>query len=517
MKEVEICLCSAFPHIGFSKLIVLYSIFEFGKISIYLKSAAIYFLQELLEFIVGFFFCVVLLSRSLKMPPKKESTVTKDTAKCSKHGITLCKVSKKYWLNVEFVLQEVSKASDVYELHAKVLCQHLDNLYYEAKIINVEHGVDGEPIYTVHYQGWNQRHDEKIKHSSTRSRFLEYTTANVERAKVSSNVPIKYYVHNQTLLLLDITFQILSRTSEVNGSMWKAEMRDAQARLAQNKRRSRKSNVLDEKRSGGADSRGSTPSDKRGTSTSRAASIVSDKGTVRKRKPGTQLESEPVSDFIRKNEIKIDIPSVLKDILVDDHDMVNRQMYLPRLPARHTVAAIVRQYADYMGTCVEAKDTLTFEFGSDDTQLNSMVVTLVESSYGIQDYFNSSLGLQLLYKFERPQYADLLAQHKTKQEGTKDAKKKRSNDAGDGNDSPTDDYDKFKPSEYYGFIHLLRLFVRFGHMLGLTNWSERTIEAIVNQVHNFLKFLEVNRHKFFDIETDYEVAPPEYQRRVWSS
>uniref|UniRef100_A0A0R3RZH8 MRG domain-containing protein n=1 Tax=Elaeophora elaphi TaxID=1147741 RepID=A0A0R3RZH8_9BILA len=358
------------------------------------------------------------------MPPKKESTASKDTAK------------------------EIMKASDVYELHAKVLCQHLDNLYYEAKIINVEHGVDGEPIYTVHYQGWNQRHDEKIKHSSTRSRFLEYTTANVERAK--------------------------------------AEMRDAQARLAQNKRRSRKSNVLDEKRS----------------------------GTMRKRKPGAQVESEPVSDFIRKNEIKIDIPSVLKDILVDDHDMVNRQMYLPRLPARHTVAGIVRQYADYMGTCVEAKDTLTFEFGSDDTQLNSMVVTLVESSYGIQDYFNNSLGLQLLYKFERPQYADLLAQHKTKQEGTKDTKKKRSNDVNDGDDSLIDDYDKFKPSEYYGFIHLLRLFVRFGHMLGLTNWSDRTIEAIVNQVHNFLKFLEVNRHKFFDIETDYEVAPPEYQRRT---
>lgn len=56
-------------------------------------------------------------------------------------------------------------------------------------------------------------------------------------------------------------------------------MRDAQARLAQNKRRNRKSNVLDEKRSGGADSRGSTPSDKRGTSTSRAASIASDKGS----------------------------------------------------------------------------------------------------------------------------------------------------------------------------------------------------------------------------------------------
>lgn len=37
-----------------------------------------------------------------------------------------------------------------------------------------------------------------------------------------------------------------------------------------------------------------------------------------------------------------------------------------------------------MGTCVEAKDTLMFEYGGDDTQLNSMVVTLIESSYGIQ-------------------------------------------------------------------------------------------------------------------------------------
>lgn len=32
-------------------------------------------------------------------------------------------------------------------------------------------------------------------------------------------------------------------------------------------------------------------------------------------------------------------------------------------------------------------------------------------------------------------------------------------------DSLVDNYDKFKPSEHYGFIHLLRLFVRFGHML----------------------------------------------------
>uniref|UniRef100_A0A0M3IWW6 Tudor domain-containing protein n=1 Tax=Ascaris lumbricoides TaxID=6252 RepID=A0A0M3IWW6_ASCLU len=52
--------------------------------------------------------------------------------------------------------EAVTKSGDAttlaYSLNDKVLCRHLDNLYYEAKIIAVEQTPDGEPIYTVHYQ-----------------------------------------------------------------------------------------------------------------------------------------------------------------------------------------------------------------------------------------------------------------------------------------------------------------------------------------------------------------------------
>uniref|UniRef100_A0A158R4W6 MRG domain-containing protein n=1 Tax=Syphacia muris TaxID=451379 RepID=A0A158R4W6_9BILA len=363
-----------------------------------------------------------------------------------------------------------------YELNSKVLCKHRDSLYYEAKVIAIDDIPDRGRVYTVHYQGWNSRHDEKIPEIDAAERFLPCTEENLEMAR--------------------------------------AEMQEA--RLMEKKRKGKKSTTLaEEKKASGLDSRGGTPSEK--VLNRLAGTPSAEKGTPtssnvgRKRKlANAEAESIPVDNFgAPKPEIKIEIPDSLKDILVDDQDMIVRQMNLVKLPARTTVEDIIKQYAECGGFAMNDEDEVNIEQSG--TQFKMTKETVIESSHGIQDYFNTTLGSQLLYKFERPQYADLF---KRKNEEINTVKSEDKTGSGNGGDLSKQ---KWHPSDTYGFIHLLRLFVKFGTMLRLTNWSDKAIKTVVSHVQDFLAYLEKNRQKFYDIEKDYIVASPEYQKSVWNA
>uniref|UniRef100_A0A8D3ATN4 Mortality factor 4-like protein 1 n=1 Tax=Scophthalmus maximus TaxID=52904 RepID=A0A8D3ATN4_SCOMX len=189
----------------------------------------------------------------------------------------------------------------------------------------------------------------------------------------------------------------------------------------------------------------------------------------RKKRARVDPTVESEETFINQVEVKIKIPEELKPWLVDDWDLITRQKQLFHLPAKKNVDAVLEDYANYKKSRGNSD--------SKEFAVNEVVA-------GIREYFNVMLGTQLLYKFERPQYADILANHPDT-----------------------------SISQIYGAPHLLRLFVRIGAMLAYTPLDEKSLALLLSYLQDFLKYLVKNSASLFNAG-DYEVAPPEYHRKA---
>lgn len=102
----------------------------------------------------------------------------------------------------------------------------------------------------------------------------------------------------------------------------------------------------------------------------------------------------------------------------------------------------------------------------------------------IKEYFSVILGTQLLYKFERLPYAEIIADHP---------------------DVPM--------SQVYGELHLRGLFVQIGVMLAYIPLDEKSLALLLNYLHDFLKYLAKNSVTLLSA-SNYEVAPPESRRKA---
>lgn len=180
------------------------------------------------------------------------------------------------------------------------------------------------------------------------------------------------------------------------------------------------------------------------------------------------VESEET--FLAKIEVKIKIPDELKQCLADDWDAITRQHKLLDIPAKITVQDIVDQYINLKKS---AKSSNACKELAISDVLN-----------GVIEYFNVMLGSQLLYKFERPQYAEILQQYP---------------------DTPL--------SKLYGSFHLLRLFVKLGSMLGYSALDEKSMQMLLVHLHDFLKFMVKNSATFFSM-TSFVNVTPEYHRHT---
>ncbi|XP_060230836.1 mortality factor 4-like protein 2 isoform X1 [Meriones unguiculatus] len=182
------------------------------------------------------------------------------------------------------------------------------------------------------------------------------------------------------------------------------------------------------------------------------------------------VESEAA---LKKNrvdvEVEVKIPEELKPWLVEDWDLVTRQKQLFQLPAKENVDAILEEYAK----CTKSQPSA-----------DNKEYAVDEVVGGIKEYFNVMLGTQLLYEFERPQYAEILLAHP---------------------DAPV--------SHIYGAPHLLRLFVRIGAMLAYMPLDEKSLSLLLGYLHDFLKHLARNSASLFTAR-DYQVASAEYHRKA---
>merc|ERR1719384_2614928 len=99
---------------------------------------------------------------------------------------------------------------------------------------------------------------------------------------------------------------------------------------------------------------------------------------------------------------------------------------------------------------------------------------------GLKDYFNSTLGSQLLYKFERVQYSDTLKENTG-----------------------------VPMAQLYGPVHLLRLLTKLGPMLSAADIEQEAMDNLLVHVTDFISYMHKHRETLYQID-DYGTATPEY-------
>ncbi|KFQ36215.1 Mortality factor 4-like 1, partial [Mesitornis unicolor] len=317
----------------------------------------------------------------------------------------------------------------------RVLCFH-GPLLYEAKCVKVAIK-DKQVKYFIHYSGWNKNLGTSLEmpegHTSLEKQLQLHFVGNVFG---NSHVHLchwdEWVPESRVLKYVDTNLQKQKELQKANQEQYaEGKMRGAAPGKKTSGLQQKNVEVKTKK------NKQKTPGIGEGSSTSETPQ------PPRKKRARVDPTVESEETFMNRVEVKVKIPEELKPWLVDDWDLITRQKQLFYLPAKKNVDSILEDYANYKKS---RGNTDNKEYA-----VNEVVA-------GIKEYFNVMLGTQLLYKFERPQYAEILADHP---------------------DAPM--------SQVYGAPHLLRLFVRIGAMLAYTPLDEKSLALLLNYLHDFLK------------------------------
>lgn len=325
-----------------------------------------------------------------------------------------------------------SPAEPTYDVNERVLCYH-GPLIYEAKItkppiVHTEETAPPSgpgPYYFVHYKGWKQTWDEWVPVS----RLLKLNEQNIATQKA------------------------LQASSGHGGS--------GRGPLV------------------GGSSGGPGGS---GVGVSSGPKGAGSRGGARK--DGThggrgQKRARDEDDASKKPELKLTVPDTLKATLVDDWESItkNNQLAAP-LPRSPTVQELLEQWQEYM-----------LKLDPKPAHLREPKLVLPTIVSGLTCYFDRSLGANLLYRFERPQYAAVRKEYITGKHVIVGTEKEM--------------------SQVYGAEHLLRMIVSLPQMIAFSSLDAESVFLIRDYVNELLKWMEAERDQLFLAE--YPSASLNYQ------
>jgi len=326
----------------------------------------------------------------------------------------------------------------------KVLCYH-GPLLYEAKILkNKKEG--NSYSYFVHYQGWNRNWDEWVGET----RMLKQVSENYEKQK---KLLAAHMVQTKANKKAKKEAAKKGKGGSDSGSNSRASTPTIPDRPAG---RPPKRSLADDERS--TSSRDGEETISNPPSTPRDGG----RGGHKKRREDN-LETVLCEDG--ESKYVVELPGDLRQVIVNDWDLVAHQKHLFKVPAKVTVSNIIEQYIVHLTD-------------QEMTPVKRSVAT--EVIRGLGEYFNVSVGPQLLYNIEKLQY----------QEDCESA-------------------GAVQPVDIYGSAHLLRLMVKIGGYLSYFDVNEQSCKVIEEHIDDFLAYLDVNRSMFFSSK-NYSPASTEY-------
>ncbi|KAI5830713.1 MRG-domain-containing protein [Schizophyllum commune Tattone D] len=191
------------------------------------------------------------------------------------------------------------------------------------------------------------------------------------------------------------------------------------------------------------------------------------------RKDGTSRGQKRARDEeeSKRTELKLEMPEAMKVRLVDDWEAVTKNNQLVSLPRQPNVKQILEEFEAYVRR--ERPASLP--------DIDALLPSIIS---GLKTYFDKALGKNLLYRFERPQYATI--REKFDAEGK-------------------------EMSEAYGAEHFLRMLVSLPQMVAAASLDPETVNSLGVYSKALVEWMVRERARLFLNMEQYDQASIQYQ------